>query len=107
MHLTPQERDKLLIFVAAELAQKRRARGLRLNYPEAIALRQSITAAWRRRRHVQQENKTGISSQTARRDRIGGERSRDTRRTRDKSRSAVEQHSRRESRSHSKVFDRS
>lgn len=38
MHLTPQERDKLLIFVAAELAQKRRARGLRLNYPEAIAL---------------------------------------------------------------------
>lgn len=38
MHLSPQERDKLLIFVAAELAQKRRARGLKLNYPEAVAL---------------------------------------------------------------------
>ena len=38
MHLSPQERDKLLIFVAAELAQKRRGRGLKLNYPEAMAL---------------------------------------------------------------------
>jgi urease subunit gamma len=38
MHLSPQERDKLLIFVAAELAQKRKARGLKLNYPEAVAL---------------------------------------------------------------------
>jgi urease subunit gamma len=38
MHLSPQERDKLLIFVAAELARKRRARGLKLNYPEAMAL---------------------------------------------------------------------
>jgi urease subunit gamma len=38
MHLSPQERDKLLIFVAAQLAQQRRARGLRLNYPEAVAL---------------------------------------------------------------------
>ncbi len=38
MHLSPQERDKLLIFVAAELAQKRRARGLKLNYPESVAL---------------------------------------------------------------------
>ena len=38
MHLTPQERDKLLIFVAAELARSRRARGLKLNYPEAVAL---------------------------------------------------------------------
>ena len=38
MHLTPQERDKLLIFTAAELARKRRARGLKLNYPEAVAL---------------------------------------------------------------------
>jgi urease subunit gamma len=38
MHLTPQERDKLLIHVAADLAQKRRARGLKLNYPEAVAL---------------------------------------------------------------------
>ena len=38
MHLSPQERDKLLIFLAAQLAQSRRARGLKLNYPEAIAL---------------------------------------------------------------------
>jgi urease subunit gamma len=38
MHLTPQERDKLLIHVAAGLAHSRRARGLRLNYPEAVAL---------------------------------------------------------------------
>src|SRR3982074_544769 len=38
MHLTPQERDKLLIHVAADLARPRRARGLKLNYPEAVAL---------------------------------------------------------------------
>src|SRR5919204_643688 len=38
MHLSPQERDKLLIFVAAELARSRKARGLKLNYPEAVAL---------------------------------------------------------------------
>lgn len=38
MYLTPREQEKLLIFVAAELAQKRQARGLKLNYPEAIAV---------------------------------------------------------------------
>jgi len=38
MHLTPREVDKLLIFVAAEVARRRRARGLKLNYPEAVAL---------------------------------------------------------------------
>lgn len=38
MELTPREKDKLLIFMAGELAQKRRARGLKLNYPESIAL---------------------------------------------------------------------
>ncbi len=37
MHLTPREQDKLLIFMAAELARRRRARGLRLNHPEAVA----------------------------------------------------------------------
>lgn len=42
MDLTPREKDKLLIFTAALLAERRRARGLRLNVPEAIAL---ITAA--------------------------------------------------------------
>ena len=38
MELTPREKDKLLIFTAALLAERRRARGLKLNYPEAIAL---------------------------------------------------------------------
>ena len=38
MDLTPRERDKLLIFTAALLAERRRARGLRLNHPEAVAL---------------------------------------------------------------------
>ena len=38
MHLTEREIDKLLIFTAAELARRRRARGLKLNHPEAIAL---------------------------------------------------------------------
>jgi urease gamma subunit len=38
MHLTPREQEKLLVFTAAELARRRRARGLRLNYPEALAL---------------------------------------------------------------------
>lgn len=38
MHLTEREREKLLIFVAAELARKRQARGLKLNYPEAMAI---------------------------------------------------------------------
>ena len=38
MHLTPREQEKLLIFTAAEVARRRRARGLRLNHPEAVAL---------------------------------------------------------------------
>ena len=38
MELTPREKDKLLIFTAALLAERRRARGLKLNYPEAVAL---------------------------------------------------------------------
>ncbi|MEO1428729.1 MAG: urease subunit gamma [Cyanobacteria bacterium J06633_8] len=42
MQLTPQEKDKLLIFTAALLAERRKARGVKLNYPEAIAF---ITAA--------------------------------------------------------------
>jgi urease gamma subunit len=37
MHLTPREIDKLLIFTAAEVARRRQQRGLKLNYPEAIA----------------------------------------------------------------------
>lgn len=42
MHLTPQERDKLLIWMAGEVAKARKARGLKLNVPESVAL---ITAA--------------------------------------------------------------
>ncbi|MFA6013135.1 MAG: urease subunit gamma [Desulfobacteraceae bacterium] len=42
MELTPREKDKLLIFTAALLAERRKNRGLRLNYPEAVAY---ITAA--------------------------------------------------------------
>ncbi len=38
MELTPREKDKLLIFVAAQVAEQRRARGVLLNYPEAVAL---------------------------------------------------------------------
>lgn len=37
MELTPREKDKLLLFTAALLAERRRARGLKLNYPEAVA----------------------------------------------------------------------
>jgi urease subunit gamma len=42
MELTPREKDKLLIFTAALLAERRKARGLKLNYPETVAY---ITAA--------------------------------------------------------------
>jgi len=38
MELTPREKDKLLIFTAALLAERRRAKGLKLNYPESVAL---------------------------------------------------------------------
>jgi urease subunit gamma len=38
MHLTPREQEKLMVFVAAEVARRRMGRGLKLNYPEAIAL---------------------------------------------------------------------
>ncbi len=38
MHLTPREQEKLMIVVAADLARRRQKRGLKLNYPEAIAI---------------------------------------------------------------------
>jgi urease gamma subunit len=38
VHLSPRESEKLLIFTAGELARKRKARGLKLNYPESVAL---------------------------------------------------------------------
>jgi len=38
MELSPREKDKLLLFMASELAEKRKARGVKLNYPECIAI---------------------------------------------------------------------
>ena len=38
MHLTPREREKLMIVVAADVARRRRARGVKLNHPETVAL---------------------------------------------------------------------
>ena len=38
MHLTPREREKLMVVTAADLARRRQGRGLKLNYPEAIAI---------------------------------------------------------------------
>jgi len=38
MHLSPREQEKLVVVVAADLARRRQARGLKLNYPEAIAI---------------------------------------------------------------------
>jgi urease subunit gamma len=38
MHLSPREQEKLMVVVAADLARRRQARGLKLNYPEAIAV---------------------------------------------------------------------
>jgi urease subunit gamma len=38
VHLTPREREKLLVVTAADLARRRQARGLKLNYPEAVAI---------------------------------------------------------------------
>jgi len=53
LHLTPREQEKLLIVVAADLARKRQARGLKLNYPEALAiLSAEIMEAARDRRSV-------------------------------------------------------
>jgi len=46
VHLTLREVDKLLIFTAGELARKRRARGLKLNHPEALALVASEILEW-------------------------------------------------------------
>ena len=53
MHLTPRETEKLLLYLAGELAAKRKARGLKLNYPEAIAYISShLQEAARDRRSV-------------------------------------------------------
>jgi len=48
MHLTPREQERLLIYIAADVARKRRARGLTLNYPEAIAILTADILEWAR-----------------------------------------------------------
>jgi len=48
MHLTAREQERLLIFVAADVARRRRARGLRLNYPEALAVITAEILEWAR-----------------------------------------------------------
>jgi urease subunit gamma len=48
MHLTLREQERLLIFVAADVARRRRARGLKLNYPEAIAILTAEILEWAR-----------------------------------------------------------
>ncbi len=48
MHLTAREQERLLIYVAAEVARKRRARGLKLNYPEALAIITAEILEWAR-----------------------------------------------------------
>lgn len=48
MHLTAREQERLMIYVAAEVARKRKARGLKLNYPEAIAILSAEILEWAR-----------------------------------------------------------
>jgi urease subunit gamma len=48
MHLTPREQERLMITVAADVARRRRARGLKLNYPEAMAILTAEILEWAR-----------------------------------------------------------
>jgi urease subunit gamma len=48
VHLTPREQERLLIHVAADVARKRKQRGLKLNYPEAVALITAEILEWAR-----------------------------------------------------------
>jgi urease subunit gamma len=48
MHLTAREQERLLIYVAADVARRRRGRGLKLNYPEAMALLTAEILEWAR-----------------------------------------------------------
>src|ERR1700683_1949226 len=48
MHLTQREQERLMIYVAAEVARKRRTRGLKLNYPEAMAILTAEILEWAR-----------------------------------------------------------
>jgi len=66
VRLSPREEDALLVYVAAELARKRRARGLRLNYPEAVALiSEAMMEAARDGRSVNEAAEIGASLLTA------------------------------------------
>ncbi|MEI9811475.1 MAG: urease subunit gamma [Acidobacteriota bacterium] len=48
MHLTQREQERLMIYVAAEVARKRKARGLKLNYPESLAILTAEILEWAR-----------------------------------------------------------
>lgn len=48
MHLTAREQERLMIFVAADVARRRRSRGLKLNYPEAMAILTAEILEWAR-----------------------------------------------------------
>ncbi len=62
MELTPREKDKLLIFTAALLAERRKARGLKLNYPEAVAfITASLLEGAREGRSVQELMSSGAT----------------------------------------------
>ena len=66
MRLSPREEDGLLLYVAADLARRRRARGLRLNYPEAVALiSEAMIEAARDGRTVNEAAEIGASLLTA------------------------------------------
>jgi urease subunit gamma len=61
MHLTPREQEKLMIVVAADLARRRKGRGLKLNYPEALALiTADVLEGIRDGRSVSELTETGI-----------------------------------------------
>ncbi|MBK3018600.1 urease subunit gamma [Klebsiella pneumoniae] len=61
MELTPREKDKLLIFTAALLAERRKAKGLKLNYPEAVAyLSAAVMEGAREGKTVAQMMKEGL-----------------------------------------------
>jgi urease gamma subunit len=66
MRLAPREEEALLLYVAADLARRRRARGLRLNYPEAVALiSEAMMEAARDGRSVNEAAEIGASLLTA------------------------------------------
>ena len=62
MHLTPREQEGLLIYVAADLARRRQARGLKLNYPESVALiSEAMIEAARDGRRVEEAIQAGMA----------------------------------------------